>query len=275
MKTFLKWQGNKSKHLRFILAEIPSEYNTYIEPFLGSGAVFLKLKPKEWIINDINRQNINVWKLVKNDPNYIKTEFYKFKRHFLKKSNKEKLMYCREKTNELNTMINSKKKYILYMLMSYCAYLGNILIKNKYYFQGLEMRVYIDNRCFFLEPPYFENILDVSKFLKSKKGQIFNDDYKKITKMSKEGDFVYLDPPYVEDHEYGFKYNKNEQLNNKFVHELKKECDRLHKKKVRWLMTQADCRQIRDTFSDYTIKEYSVYRRGSDSYKYELLIKNY
>ena len=46
-------------------------------------------------------------------------------------------MYCREKTNELNAMINSKKN-ILYMLMSYCAYLGNILIKNKYYFQGLE-----------------------------------------------------------------------------------------------------------------------------------------
>ena len=76
--------SNKSKHLRFILAEIPSEYNTYIEPFLGSGAVFLKLKPKEWIVNDINKQNINIWKLVKNDPNYIKTEFYKFKRHFLK-----------------------------------------------------------------------------------------------------------------------------------------------------------------------------------------------
>lgn len=275
MKTFLKWQGNKSKHLRFILAEIPSQYNRYIEPFLGSGAVFLKLKPKEWIVNDINKQNINIWKLVKNDPNYIKTEFYKFKRHFLKKSNKEKLMYCREKTNELNTMINSKKKYILYMLMSYCAYLGNILIKNKYYFQGLEMRVYIDNRCFFLEPPYFENILDVSEFLKTKKGHIFNDDYKKITKISKEGDFVYMDPPYVEDHEYGFKYNKNEELNNKFIHELKKECDRLHKKKVRWLMTQADSPIIRDTFSDYTIKEYSVYRRGSNSYKYELLIKNY
>ena len=33
-------------------------------------------------------------------------------------------------------------------------------------------------------------------------------------------------------------------------------------------MTQADSPIIRDTFSDYTIKEYSVYRRGSNSYKY-------
>jgi len=149
MKTFFKWQGNKSKHLKYILPELPSQYNTYIEPFIGSGALFLHLDPEKWIMNDLNQDNISMWELVKNNPEYIKKEFLKFKRHFLKKTNKEKLLYCRKKTNELNTIIKSKERTILYMLMTYCAYLGNILIRNKFYFKGLEMHVYIDNRCFF------------------------------------------------------------------------------------------------------------------------------
>ena len=89
--------------------------------------------------------------------------------------------------------------------MSYCAYLGNILIRNKFYFEGLEMNIYINNRCFFLEPSYFTNLFQVSNFLNSKKGKIYNEDYKKILKKAKQGDFVFLDPPYIEDHNYGFK----------------------------------------------------------------------
>lgn len=160
--------------------------------------------------------------------------------------------------------------------MTYCAYLGNIFNeKNKFYFTGLEMRVYIDNRCFFLEPSYFTNLFEVSTFLNTKKGKIYNDDYKKILKKAKEGDFVFLDPPYIEDHNYGFKYNKGEKLDSKFMSELKKQCDLLDKKKVKWLMTQADTELVRETFRGYTIKEYPVYRRGNNSYKNELVIKNY
>jgi DNA adenine methylase len=275
MKTFFKWQGNKSKHFKYILPELPSQYNTYIEPFIGSGALFLYLEPKKWIINDLNQDNISMWELATNDPQYIKKEFLKFKRHFLKKTNKEKLLYCRKKTNELNTIIKSKKKTIFYMLMSYCAYLGVIFRKNKFYFTSLEMRVYIDNRCFFLEPSYFGNLFQVSNFLNSKKGKIYNEDYKKILKKAKQGDFVFLDPPYIEEHNYGFKYNKNENLDTKFMSQLKKQCDTLHKKNVKWLMTQADTKQVREAFKDYIIKEYPVYRRGNNCYKNELLIKNY
>ena len=275
MKTFFKWQGNKSKHFKFILPELPSQYNTYIEPFIGSGALFLNVEPKKWIINDLNQDNISMWELATNDPQYIKTEFLKLKRHFLKKTNKEKLLYCRKKTSELNTIIKLKEKTIFYMLMSYCAYLGVIFRKNKFYFTSLEMRVYIDNRCFFLEPSYFTNLFQVSNFLNPKKGKIYNEDYKKILKKAKQGDFVFLDPPYIEDHNYRFMYNKNEKLDTKFMSQLKKQCDTLHKKNVKWLMTQADTKQVRETFKDYTIKEYPVYRRGNNCYKNELLIKNY
>ena len=63
MKTCFKWQGNKSKQLKYLTKEIPAQYNTYIEPFVGSGALFLYLEPKKWIINDLNKYNYKIWKL--------------------------------------------------------------------------------------------------------------------------------------------------------------------------------------------------------------------
>ena len=64
-------------------------------------------------------------------------------------------------------------------------------------------------------------------------------------------------------------------MDSKFMSQLKKQCDLLDKKNVKWLMTQANTEQVREAFKDYTIKEYPVYRRGNNCYKNELLIKNY
>ena len=75
MKTFVRWQGNKSKHLKHIIQYIPDKYNKYIEPFIGSGAVFFKLKPNKWIINDLNKDLINIWYTVKDSPDEIIKEF--------------------------------------------------------------------------------------------------------------------------------------------------------------------------------------------------------
>ena len=71
MKSFIRWMGNKQKHIRHFLPFIPSEYNTYIEPFLGSGSLFLHLAPEKWIINDLNKDLINSWMDVRNHPEEV------------------------------------------------------------------------------------------------------------------------------------------------------------------------------------------------------------
>jgi DNA adenine methylase len=107
------------------------------------------------------------------------------------------------------------------------------------------------------------------------KGLILNKDYKEILKKTKKGDFVFLDPPYVEDHDYRFNYNKDEKLNNKFIYELYKEIKKLDNKGVKWMMTQADTKEIKDIFKDYNIKKFKVYRHITKSYVYELILMNY
>ena len=145
LKTFIRWQGNKSKHLRHIIPHIPEEYNTYIEPFVGSGALLLKLEPESWIINDLNKDLINCWKYIKSDPETIIDGFKKFGKKFKPLTNENKKKYCRELTSKIDDMKYDINRAITYMLMKYCAYMGDIFINNQFYFRGLDQNIYIRN----------------------------------------------------------------------------------------------------------------------------------
>uniref|UniRef100_A0A6C0E174 site-specific DNA-methyltransferase (adenine-specific) n=1 Tax=viral metagenome TaxID=1070528 RepID=A0A6C0E174_9ZZZZ len=266
LKTFIKWMGNKSKHLRHIIPHIPKEYNTYYEPFVGSGSLFLHLEPKKWVINDLNKDLINSWNSVKDEPNEIINIFKEFGKKFKPMSKERKIKYCRNITSIIDNLQYDVARASIYMLMKYCVYMGNIIVKNKFYFTGLDLHISIQNRCFFLETNNYNNLNRVSDYLNNSNGIILNKDYKEILKKTKKGDFVFLDPPYIEEHEYQFNYNKEEKLDNKFIIELYNEVKKLDKKGVKWMMTQAETKDI---------KKFEVYRHISKSYVNELIIKNY
>ena len=71
MKPFVKWAGGKRQILSRINEYIKdyvgdaTEGYTYIEPFLGGGAVFFGLKPKNAILNDLNTDLINAYRVIK------------------------------------------------------------------------------------------------------------------------------------------------------------------------------------------------------------------
>lgn len=74
MQPLIKWPGGKSREFEYIKDIIP-QYERYIEPFFGGGAVFFKLKPKKAIINDICEELVNFYKFIKGQEN--KREFKK------------------------------------------------------------------------------------------------------------------------------------------------------------------------------------------------------
>ena len=275
MKTFIKWQGNKSKHINKFIKYIPPFTGTYFEPFLGSGALFLKLQPKKWIINDLNKDLINIWNHVKNNPEEIIKIFKEFEPQFKPLSKQDKVKYCREITSKIESLPYDINRASYYLLMKFCVYMGDIIHNNKFYFSSLDIYLYLKNKYPFLEQNNYNNLLQVSHFLNNTYGKIFNKGYEQILDKSKEGDFVFLDPPYIENHKYIFNYNKDEVLDDSFIQTLYQQVKKLDSKNVKWLMTQADTKQIRNTFKEYTIKTFQVYRMGSKSYVNELLIMNY
>lgn len=64
MQPLIKWPGGKSREFEYIKDMIP-EYERYIEPFFGGGAVFFQLKPQKAIINDICEELTDFYKFIK------------------------------------------------------------------------------------------------------------------------------------------------------------------------------------------------------------------
>ena len=64
VKSLIKWPGGKSSEISKIQHLIPN-YNRYIEPFFGGGALFFHLKPKKAAINDVSQSLMQYYELLK------------------------------------------------------------------------------------------------------------------------------------------------------------------------------------------------------------------
>jgi len=196
MKPLIKWAGGKRRFVKEISEYIPqNSYNRYIEPFLGSGALFFNLEPKEAILNDLNMDLINFYYFVKNNPvnlfDEINLLFNDFK-NLEKESRREIYKKIRCEYNNLKNQKTIKKAAMFFFL-------------NKVGFNGIyrvnsngEFNVPIGHsKTFFI--PQKEEFLNVSTFFKKNNIKFFNLSYEKIISEANKGDLIYLDPPYYPD----------------------------------------------------------------------------
>lgn len=242
----LKWVGGKRQLLPEIIPMIEGNYSTYVEPFVGGGAVLFELQPKKAIINDFNSELVNVYCVVRDHC--------------------EKLIKVLERHEENNSSdyfyeIRGLDREDSYSEMSDVEKAARIIYLNKTCYNGL----YRVNSSGFFNSPYGKyknpNIVNapvlraMSLYLNKNKIKIMNGDYKAVLKNLRRGAFVYLDPPYMPIStsaaftgytENGFSFEQQV--------ELKEECDKLRKKGIRFLQSNSDCPEIRELYKDYEIK---------------------
>jgi DNA adenine methylase len=60
----VKWSGGKGDEIAKILPYLPTTYTTYLEPFIGGGALYFYLNPAHAVINDIHPQLIDLYRTV-------------------------------------------------------------------------------------------------------------------------------------------------------------------------------------------------------------------
>ncbi len=118
IRPFLKWPGGKFRLMDKILACLPKGAQL-IEPFVGSGAVFLNTDYDKYLLNDANADLINLYQ-------FLKTEGLAFinlcKHYFQKKYNTEKHYYqLRAKFNTSNDIM---EKSILFLYLNRHGYNG-------------------------------------------------------------------------------------------------------------------------------------------------------
>lgn len=256
----VKWVGGKRQLLADIMPLINKKCSTYVEPFIGGGAVFFELQPKKAVINDYNAELINVYTTVRDLPEEL---IKKLEEH--NSNNSEDYYY------EMRAL----DRTLEYATLSSIDKAARILYLNKTCYNGL----YRVNSSGQFNSPYGKyknpNIVNattiraMSKYLRNPKITIKQGDYRDALKGLRQGAFVYLDPPYMPIStsssftgytENGFSYEQQVAL--------KRECDRLKEKGIAFLQSNSDCEAIRDLYTGYDIRTLQAKRNiNSDGNK--------
>ncbi|OAQ21526.1 DNA adenine methylase [Thermosulfurimonas dismutans] len=187
LKPFLRWVGGK----RWLTARygdiFPREFNRYIEPFLGSGAVFFYLLPEKAILGDINEDLILTYEALREDWRRV---YDLLKVHHGRHSRDYYIRIRRERPEGLF----ERAAWFLY-LNSACF---NGLCR--YNLRG-EFNAPIGKEIKPLPPPEFWE--EVSRALQAADLRV--SDFEALVDLAGEGDFLFIDPPYALPEKGGFK----------------------------------------------------------------------
>lgn len=242
----VKWAGGKRQLLQEIMPLINRNCITYVEPFLGGGAVFFALQPQKAIINDLNSELMNVYAMVRDFAEDLINEL-----EIHEKNNCEDYYY----------EIRALDRMSQFSDMSCIQKAARILYLNKTCYNGL----YRVNASGQFNSPYGRyknpNIVNassiriMSRYLQSSHIDIRNSDYREVLEELQQGTFVYLDPPYMPlSSSASFTGYTEGEFSYEHQMELKKECDKLRKKGISFLQSNSDCLEIRELYQDYKLK---------------------
>lgn len=270
IKPVLKWVGGKRQLLPEIKKYIPESFNTYIEPFIGGGAVLFEIQPKKAIINDINNELTNVYNVIKTNPTQLIEILKSYK-------NDEITYYTIRNLDRDNTYdkINDIDKAARTIYLNRTCFNGLYRVNSK----GQNNVPYGKYK----NPTICDkdNINNLSIFLNNNSIEIKNTDFINILNLANENDFIYLDPPYdpLTNTSSFVSYNKN-GFDKEDQRRLKESCDNLTKRKVKFLLSNSSTEFIKELYKDYQIIEIDAKRNISATTKgrknvKEVLIKNY
>ena len=183
MKPFLKWIGGKYKILNRVLDALPYG-RRLIEPFAGSGAIFLNAGFEENLICDLNTDLINLYKQVqihgKDFVAYASTLF-------TPDNNIEGAYYVLR--DEYNSCMEVSRKSALFVYLNRHCFNGKMRYNSKGRFNspfGWQLK----------RSPIFPEVEMLNFFWKSKRAIFECASFIEVMKKADIGSVVYCDPPY-------------------------------------------------------------------------------
>ncbi|MEZ4809923.1 MAG: Dam family site-specific DNA-(adenine-N6)-methyltransferase [Allomuricauda sp.] len=188
----IKCQGIKTKLVFFIKENINwNDSGIWIEPFLGSGVVVFNIRPQKALLSDTNKHIIafyNDLKFSRIDPKSI-SDFLKEEAPKLSKNGKE---YYYEVRNRFNESPNS----LDFLFLNRSCFNGLMRFNSK----G-EFNVPFGHKPERFRQAYVTKITNqvarVQEIIKNSDWEFVCQDWKKTVGKSREGDFIYIDPPYI------------------------------------------------------------------------------
>ena len=290
-KPFLKWAGGKTQLISDIEKSMPKECLnskfTYIEPFVGSGAILFWIlnnfpKIEKAVINDINEDLINTYKFIASNPKELisNLEILQNEFHSLEGNEDNKKLYYYQKRDLYNTRKTEQSgQAALFIFINRTCFNGLYRVNSKNLYNvpmgGYKKPTICDK----------ENILAVSEALQ--KVEILCGDFEQTLNYTSENSLFYFDPPYKPLSETSsFNTYTKDSFDDAEQIRLKDFCTKLDILDYNWILSNSDLKGkdendnfFDDLYSDFTISRVDARRsinanpekRGSIK---ELLITN-
>ena len=272
-RPIVKWVGGKRQLLNELISRMPETYGTYYEPFFGGGALFFALSPKKAVINDKNKQLMNLYRIVRDTPVSQLTEWLTVlqKEYNELTSDEERSSFYYAKRDEFNEFL----KHGTLSFDSACLF----LFMNKVAFNG----VYRENSQGLYNVPTSkrksvtlfdkDNLILVSEMLGN--CELLTGDFEEAVKNAKSGDFAFIDSPYYETYSQyqknGFSDDDHRRVKNMF--------ESLTNRGVKCMLTNSDTDFMKDLYKDYNVETVNVSRNinrnGNDRKGKEIIVRNY
>ncbi len=197
VKPILKWAGGKTQLIAHLLPFVPERFGTYIEPFVGGGALFFALQPVRAILSDSNPELVNLYRQVASNVDAVID-----------------CLKCYRNTRDDYYEVRSQD----WQRLAPFEAAARMIYLNRTCFNGL----YRVNRKGEFNVPYGRysnpricdevNLRAASEVLK--RADILCGDFAEVLDVrAQPGDFVFLDPPYIPVGKWGdFKRYTKEQF---------------------------------------------------------------
>lgn len=248
-KPFLKWAGGKRQLIAEIDRALPKDINersqlTYIEPFIGSGAIlfwFLQKFPnvQNAIINDINTDLTQAYTIIKKEPKALIKALGKLQAEYHKLNDEEskKLFFLAKRETFNSRILNSLDNTVLMIFLNRTCFNGLYRVNSKNQFNVPFGKYDKPKIC------DADTIMADSKLLQ--KVTILNGDYKEVLKYATDDSFFYFDPPYKPiSKTSSFNSYAKDTFDDAEQTRLKLFCDDLTEKNYQWLLSNSDPKNV-------------------------------
>lgn len=196
MEPFLPWPGSKAKCAKAIIDEFPATFDTYHEPFLGSGAIFFALNNltsnrtfQRARLSDTNKNLITCWRSVMERPEHVK----RMLAHCLERNSEE--FYASMRDQMQNPAV------FIYVMRAAFSSMYRENLKGQFNVPWRKQDFAANNKRISFD---VDRIDICARYMNAKKCEVFVDDWMRAVQDAKAGDLVYLDPPYLRYTETGF-----------------------------------------------------------------------
>lgn len=179
MNSFLKWPGGKKWFVTKYSHIFPKSYNYYIEPFLGGGAVFFHIEPKNSILSDSNSELINLYNVMRDYPEKLSMMMIEHN------ANHSKDYYYKIRSSKF---IDSVQNAARFLYLNRTCYNGMHRVNRKGEFN---VPIGTKTRC----DQDIDKFSKYSEFLQEV--DLSSCDFEDSISKAQQNDLVFVDPPYV------------------------------------------------------------------------------